>query len=265
MQTTFCTAVLLAACTPPRVSPPPALPVPDTLVREVPRPVERTFPSRVPRAANAYDLTWSVLSTDSAGSRRDSSQSAVLLTLVGEDAASSPVRFHPIATRLQTDSARTDTLTVFEVRQDGAAFRTDGTTCDRAGRVDVSPLLLRHVVVRSASRWPVSDTLNYSTCVSGIPVTVSANVTWDAPQLQDTLFLQDVRITGRLRSDSTRKLPMRMDGEIASRAVLRIHASGVVQQAEGQTTLHLVAQANTIRQVVNQVLAFRGSLRLGPQ
>lgn len=96
-------------------------------------------------------------------------------------------------------------------------------------------------------------------------MTVSANVTWDAPQLQDTLFLQDVRITGRLRSDSTRKLPMRMDGEIASRAVLRIHASGVVQQAEGQTTLHLVAQANTIRQVVNQVLAFRGSLRLGPQ
>lgn len=259
LGTAGCVSTVVTPASPTVVPPPPT-------VEPKPVPATPSFPETPGLSELSHDVQWNVVTTDSLGTRRDTASHRARVSMHPRRDNRGGLEVEAISTRVSGDSSIVDTLPPISVAMAGSSFQTTGPTCGKTTGREISPLLLRPLVLRSSSAWPAVDSLAYRTCVSGVVSTVRSEVTWTEPRVVDGQFEQSIRVSGVVHSDSSRTLPMRVVGQIDGSVTLLIDpVIKSVRSFSGSTTTHLVATANRLRQVVDQVVTFRGDLVNAPR
>lgn len=204
--------------------------------------------------ATTYQVALMVVSSDAV--MKDSTQDTLLVQFLPELLSASDIQLSVIS-KLDTIRASTDTLRRFVLRTDGALLRSVTNECSSS---KLSALLVRLLSPRYAISWPQQESLRYTTCNQGTLSSVNLSFTWQAPRYlaSSHVWEQTMVIAGTLVADSTRTLPVRLQGSLLGHATIQLEPE-TVQPLSGMSfvELRLIATSTLREQVVTQTTTLR--------
>lgn len=244
-------ALAFFACRPTqRAAPPAPPPAPrDTQVSLKPVAVLPLFLSAPVWRAEQHSLTVVVSTRDGMGAL-DSTQKYYRIVLEPSERDSAV----SIGVRWRAEGA-SDTAVVHVLASKWGSFASPlSNACPSTAGYSVT--MLRGLVPRYSLRWPVRDTVHYSTCLARVPAPTVAEFEWTAPvSLGDTLWTQVLNIRARVRTDSTRTLPLNVEGVVVGQFEFRFSAvDRYAAPIRGRFVTTLRARGGNVAQDFEQVV-----------